>query len=70
MSNETKGRLDNELCRASEFKVGIIYGGTPVGQFQKDKDGNYWWKRCDGSIMQVKPHPDAIFYVVEKCFYE
>lgn len=59
-------RTDNELVSARNFKIGFIYGGAPVGEFQLDKnDGKtIWWKRADGCIQKVNPHPDAIFYVI------
>lgn len=58
---------ENILVKAKDMKVGVIYGGTPVGEFQVDiNDGKtVWWKRVDGSIQQVNPHPDAIFFVKE-----
>lgn len=46
---------------AKDMKVGIIYGGTPVGEFQVDAEGRYWWKRVDGTIQEVYPHPSSLF---------
>jgi hypothetical protein len=62
------GRVSDEtqdafamLVPARDFKLGTRYAGTPVGEFQRDADGRYWWRRVDGSIMEVFPHPSALF---------
>lgn len=61
-------RTDNILVKARDFQVGYIYGGAPVGEFQLDKNDNktVWWKRADGCIQKVNPHPDCIFFVKGK----
>jgi hypothetical protein len=48
---------------AKDMKVGVVYGSTPVGEFQIDSDGRYWWKRVDGSVQEVRPTPKSLFYV-------
>jgi hypothetical protein len=49
------------LTKAKQMKPGYLYVGGLVGEFQVDEEGRYYWKRCDGTIEQINPHPDSIF---------
>lgn len=59
-ATERTSRLDGSTT-AQHMRVGYIYIGLPVGEFQKDSSGSVWWKRVDGSIQKVNPHPDSLF---------
>lgn len=59
------GRLDQKLVKTIEMKPGFIYGGTIVGEFQVDDNGNVYHCDCLGNIKQVNPHPDCLWTVRE-----
>ena len=62
-----ENKKEKILVKAKDFKPGVIYGGTPVGEFQLDIQDNktIWWKNTLGEIKKVNPHPNSIFYVKE-----
>jgi|GEM_PF-4394854 len=53
--------IEKQVIQAKNMVYGMIYVSTPAGEFQRDKDGRYWWKKCDGSIQEINPHPDSMF---------
>lgn len=61
----TEGRLDRKLVKTTEMQVGVIYGGTLVGEVQVDKtDGKtIWRKRADGAVQQIKPHENCLWFI-------
>lgn len=50
---------------AKDLVAGVIYKSTPAGEFQVDPNTNkvYFKSAWDGSIQEVKPHPNALFTV-------
>jgi len=60
------GRLGRQLVKTTQMKPGYIYGGTLVGEVQVDGDGNFWWKRADGKVQQIRPRENSLWHIVSK----
>jgi hypothetical protein len=61
---ETYSKLDGH--RPDEMKEGIIYKGTPAGDFYKYQNQIYFKSAFNGDVHLVNPHPHVRFRPTEE----